>query len=75
MDAIFTALAALFALGAGYIHAGRLKSRASLVVLAILSALEGGAILLCCWTENIFLSYTGYIIFGALYAFTITVAG
>ncbi|KAI8129812.1 Folate transporter 1 [Lucilia cuprina] len=75
VDAIFTALAALFALGAGYIHGGRLKSRASLVVLAILSALEGGAILLCCWTDNIFVSYAGYIIFGALYAFTITVAG
>ncbi|KAM7362898.1 thiamine transporter 1-like [Cochliomyia hominivorax] len=75
VDAAFTALAALFALGAGYIHGSRLKSRASLVILAVLSALEGGAILLACWTENIYLSYTGYVIFGALYAFTITVAG
>lgn len=75
VDAVFTALAAISALAAGYLHAGRLKSRASLLVLTILSALEGGAILLCCWTQNIYVSYAGYIIFGALYAFTITVAG
>uniref|UniRef100_A0A1I8PS62 Uncharacterized protein n=1 Tax=Stomoxys calcitrans TaxID=35570 RepID=A0A1I8PS62_STOCA len=75
VDAIFTALAALCALVAGYIHAGRLESQASLLLLAGLSALEGGAILLICWTENIYVSYAGYIAFGALYGFIITVAG
>lgn len=75
VDTVFTALAALFALGAGYIHGNRLKGRGSLVVLAVLSALEGGAILLTCWTDNIYISYVGYILFGALYGFTITIAG
>uniref|UniRef100_A0A1L8EFP6 Putative micronutrient transporter folate transporter family n=2 Tax=Haematobia irritans TaxID=7368 RepID=A0A1L8EFP6_HAEIR len=75
VDAVFTALAAVCALVAGYIHAGRLTSQASLLLLAVLSALEGGCILLICWTQNIYVSYSGYIAFGALYGFIITVAG
>ncbi|XP_034488291.1 thiamine transporter 1 [Drosophila innubila] len=74
VDAALTALAALFALLAGYLHAGRLKSRASLLSLAVLSALEGGCVLLASWTTNIYISYLGYVLFGALYGFTITVA-
>ncbi|XP_037945015.1 thiamine transporter 1 [Teleopsis dalmanni] len=74
VDAVLTAFAALTALAAGYIHAGRFKPRASLLLLALLSALEGGAILMCCLTQNIYISYVGFIIFGVLYAFTITVA-
>lgn len=74
VDAAFTALAALFALIAGYLHAGRLKSRASLLSLAVLSVLEGGCILLATWTTNIYISYLGYVLFGGLYGFTITVA-
>lgn len=74
MDAAFTALAALFSLIAGYMHAGRLKSRASLISLAVLSVLEGGCLLLATWTNSVYISYLGYVIFGALYGFTITVA-
>ncbi|XP_053947661.1 thiamine transporter 1-like [Anastrepha ludens] len=74
VDAVLTALSALMALAAGYIHAGRLKPLQSLLVLSIFAALEGGAILLCCRTSNIYVSYVGYILFGALYAFSITVA-
>ncbi|KAH8358648.1 hypothetical protein KR093_001516 [Drosophila rubida] len=74
VDAVLTALAALCALAAGYLHTGRLRPRASLLVLSVLSALEGGSVLLCCWTENIYWSYVGFVIFGALYGFTITVA-
>lgn len=74
VDAALTALAALFALLAGYLHAGRLKSRASLLSLAMLSVLEGGCVLLASWTTNIYLSYLGYVLFGGLYGFTITVA-
>ncbi|KAL7728587.1 hypothetical protein ACLKA6_012585 [Drosophila palustris] len=74
VDAALTALAALFALLAGYLHAGRLKSRTSLLSLAVLSILEGGCVLLASWTTNIYLSYLGYVLFGALYGFTITVA-
>ncbi|XP_016983272.1 thiamine transporter 1 [Drosophila rhopaloa] len=74
VDAVLTALAALFALGAGYLHTGRLRPRTSLLILALLSAVEGGCVLICCWTEDIYWSYTGFVLFGALYGFTITVA-
>ncbi|XP_017092065.2 thiamine transporter 1 [Drosophila bipectinata] len=74
VDAVLTALAALCALAAGYLHTGRLNPRTSLLILAFLSAVEGGCVLLCCWTENIYWSYVGFILFGALYGFTITVA-
>ncbi|XP_030373995.1 thiamine transporter 1 [Scaptodrosophila lebanonensis] len=71
VDAVLTALAASCALIAGYV---RLKPLASLFVLAVLSILEGGSVLLCCWTHNIYWSYVGFVLFGALYGFTITVA-
>lgn len=74
VDAVLTALAALSALIAGYLHTGRMRPRASLFLLSVLSALEGGSILLCCWTKDIYWSYAGFIIFGGLYGFTITVA-
>lgn len=74
VDAVLTALAALCALAAGYLHTGRLNPRTSLLILAILSAVEGGCVLICCWTEDIYWSYVGFILFGALYGFTITVA-
>ncbi|XP_068156249.1 thiamine transporter 1-like isoform X2 [Drosophila tropicalis] len=74
VDAVLTALAAMMALAAGYLHTGRMKPRLSLFVLAILSALEGGAVLICCWTKDIYWSYVGFILFGGLYGFTITLA-
>lgn len=74
MDAVLTALAAACALAAGYLHAGRFNPRTSLLCLAALSTLEGGALLMCCWTTSVYVSYVGFILFGALYAFTITVA-
>lgn len=74
VDAVLTALAALSALAAGYLHSGRLRPRASLLVLSVLSALEGGSVLICCWTNDIYWSYVGFVIFGGLYGFTITVA-
>lgn len=75
VDAAFTALASLFALIAGYIHTDRLKSRTSLLILAVVTAAAGCAILLIGWTQSIYVSYAGYIIFGALYGFIITIAG
>ncbi|XP_017858689.1 PREDICTED: thiamine transporter 1 isoform X1 [Drosophila arizonae] len=74
VDAVLTALAALSALAAGYLHSGRLRPKTTLLVLSVLSALEGGSVLICCWTNDIYWSYVGFVIFGALYGFTITVA-
>ncbi|XP_017046971.1 thiamine transporter 1 [Drosophila ficusphila] len=74
VDAVLTALAALCALAAGYLHTGRLRPRASLLILAFLSAAEGGCVLICCWTNDIYWSYAGFVLFGALFGFAITVA-
>ncbi|EDV49586.1 thiamine transporter 1 [Drosophila erecta] len=74
VDAVLTALAALCALAAGYLHTGKLRPRTSLLILALLSAVEGGCVLICCWTHDIYWSYAGFVLFGALYGFTITVA-
>ncbi|XP_037732185.1 thiamine transporter 2 [Drosophila subpulchrella] len=74
VDVALTLLSAVFALLAGYFHAGRLSTRSSLLSMALLSILEGGCVLLSCWTVNIYLSYLGYVLYGGLFAFTITVA-
>lgn len=74
VDVALTLLSAVFALLAGYFHAGRLSTRSSLLSMALLSVLEGGCVLLSCWTDDIYLSYLGYVLYGGLFAFTITVA-
>ncbi|KAH8310077.1 hypothetical protein KR067_001760 [Drosophila pandora] len=74
VDAALTLLSAVFALLAGYFHAGRLSTKLSLLSMAFLSILQGGCVLLACWTNNIYLSYLGYTLYGGLFAFTITVA-
>ncbi|XP_043655598.1 thiamine transporter 2 [Drosophila teissieri] len=74
VDVALTLLSAVFALLAGYFHAGRLSTRSSLLSMALLSILEGGCVLLSCWTDDIYLSYLGYVLYGGLFAFTITVA-
>lgn len=74
VDAALTLLSAVFALLAGYFHAGRLSTKLSLLSMAFLSILQGGCVLLACWPNNIYLSYLGYTLYGGLFAFTITVA-
>ncbi|XP_001359907.2 thiamine transporter 2 isoform X2 [Drosophila pseudoobscura] len=74
VDAALTALSAVFSLLAGYFPASRLKTRTSFLTIAVLSVLQGGCILLSSWTSNIYYSYLGYVLFGGLFAFTITVA-
>lgn len=74
VDAILTFLGTIFALLAGYLHLLKFGPIGNLLLLAILSILEGLSLLLTAWTTNLYISYVGYIIFGILYAFTITVA-
>ncbi|KAH8295107.1 hypothetical protein KR018_007214 [Drosophila ironensis] len=74
VDAALTLLSAIFALLAGYFHAGRFSTRTSLLSMAFLSVLQGGCVILSCWTSNIYQSYLGYVLYGGLFAFTITVA-
>lgn len=73
VEALVTLLGAVVSLLAGYIHSGFLRPRSSLFALSILSAGQGGALLLATLTGNLIISYVGYIVFGVLYAFTITV--
>ncbi|XP_062565280.1 thiamine transporter 1-like [Armigeres subalbatus] len=73
VEATLTLLGAVVSLLAGYIHSGFLQPRSSLFALSLLSIGQGGAILLATMTSNLYISYIGYIVFGVLYAFTITV--
>uniref|UniRef100_A0A1B0BW50 Uncharacterized protein n=1 Tax=Glossina palpalis gambiensis TaxID=67801 RepID=A0A1B0BW50_9MUSC len=49
----------------------RYRQLGNLKILAVLSSLKGGTILLCCRSDNIFHSYVGFVAFGASYASTI----
>jgi hypothetical protein len=72
--AILTLLGAIASFLAGYLHTSKLTQRSGLVALVILSVLEGCAVL---WTANtslLWMSYLGYILFGVLNTFSITVA-
>lgn len=73
VEATVTLLGAIVSLLAGYIHSGFLRPRSSLFALSVLSVGQGGAILLATLTSNLIISYVGYVVFGMLYAFTITV--
>ncbi|XP_055640796.1 thiamine transporter 1-like isoform X2 [Toxorhynchites rutilus septentrionalis] len=72
VEAILTLLGAVVSLLAGYIHGSFLRPRSSLLALSVLSLGQGGAILLTSTTNQLVISYVGYIVFGILYAFTIT---
>ncbi|XP_055382527.1 thiamine transporter 1-like [Condylostylus longicornis] len=74
VEAIFTFSGAICALSAGYLHAGRLSNTSSLLFLSVLSICNGCVILFTTLQHNLYFSYGGYAIFGAIYAFSITVA-
>lgn len=74
VDAILTLLGAGLSLAAGYIFTGKTNVRASLLTLAILTIIEGLCLLLTSQTTVLYWSYAGYICFGALFTFTVTVS-
>lgn len=73
VEAVVTLLGAIVSLLAGYIHSGFLRPRSSLFALSILSLGQSAAILLATTTSSLAVCYLGYVTFGVLYAFTITV--
>ncbi|XP_058130692.1 thiamine transporter 2-like [Anopheles coustani] len=73
VEAALTLLGAIVSLLAGYLHSGFLKPRTSLLALAVLSFAAGGAMFLATKTNDLIVSYLGYMIFCVLYAFAITV--
>lgn len=74
VEAGLTLLSALVALLAGYLHNGFFNSRRSIIVLIALCMFEAIAIYTISNTTILVVSYAAYLVFGVLYAFTITVA-
>lgn len=74
VEAGLTLLSALVALLAGYLHNGFFNSRRSIIVLIALCMFEAIAIYTISNTTILAVSYAAYLVFGVLYAFTITVA-
>lgn len=74
MEATLTLTGAVVALLAGYLHGGQLTQRTILWALGFLSMVEGAALFIGARTTNLWIAYSGYLIYGILYSFTITVA-
>ncbi|XP_052859941.1 folate-like transporter 3 [Anopheles cruzii] len=72
-EAVLTLLGALSAIIAGYV-ANRIFERWALWILTVCSGLQGGLVLYSGFATNIWVAYTLYILFGALYLFMITMA-
>ncbi|GAB0099077.1 thiamine transporter 1 [Sergentomyia squamirostris] len=73
VEAGMTLLGALSALGAGYIHSSLLTDRRCTILLVFVSLINGLAIFLGAHTENLFVSYAAYLVFGVFYSFASTV--
>ncbi|GAB0099074.1 thiamine transporter 1 [Sergentomyia squamirostris] len=74
VEAGMTLLGALSALGAGYIHSSLLTNRRYIVLLSSVAIINGLAIFLGAYIENLFVSYAAYLVFGVFYSFAGTVA-
>lgn len=74
VEATLTLLGTVAALGAGLLTNERLKEKGRIWTLAILTVLSGFAILLAGLTHSRLISYFGYLIFGVIYSFLITIA-
>lgn len=75
VEAILTLCGAIVALLAGRLHAKYFKSQAvCLLILTVLAILEGLTIFLSTYANTLTVSYVGYVLFGVLYSFSITIA-
>lgn len=74
VEATLTLLGTVAALGAGLLTNERLKDKGRIWALALLTILSGFAILLAGLTHTRLISYLGYLIFGVIYSFLITIA-
>lgn len=71
-EALVTLFGAISALVAGLLNPKHVEAW-DVWILMICSAIQGGAILIAALTSNVFVSYSTYILFGALYHFMITI--
>lgn len=72
-DALLKLFGAVFALIAGYYNAGRFNKYLSFIVLGVVALIEAGAVFMISWTTNLNVSYGGYVVFGGVYGFAVTV--
>lgn len=73
VDATVTLLGTVAALGAGYLRSDLLNQRGRLFMLSILTIICGSLIFVLALTHVRMVSYLGYIGFGMIYAFLITI--
>lgn len=74
VEATLTLLGKFAALCAGLLTNQRLKEKGRIWTLAILTIVSGFSILLACLSHTRMISYLGYLIFGVIYSFLITIA-
>lgn len=74
VEAALTLFGTIVALGAGYLTNERLGQKKRLWTLSILTIISGFAVLLAAMTHLRWVSYLGYLIFGVIYSFLITIA-
>lgn len=71
-DALLTLFGAIFALVAGYYNAARYHKYLSFLLLSVVALVEAGAVFMISWTTNLYVSYVGYVVFGGVYGFAVT---
>ena len=75
VEAILTLCGAIVSLLAGRLHVKYLKSqKICLLLLTVLAIFEGITILVATYANTLIISYVGYVLFGVLYSFSITIA-
>lgn len=73
VEALVTLFSAIVTLFAERIQRFLLLNRSNLMILTILTTLEGLSLMLAAKTTSLYVSYIGYMLFCSLYAFTITI--
>lgn len=73
VEALVTLFSAIVTLFAEKIQRLLLQNRSNLLILSVLTMLEGLSLVLAAKTTNLYVSYLGYMSFCTLFAFTITI--
>lgn len=73
VEALVTLFSAIVTLFAERIQKFLFLNRNNLVILTLLTGLEGFSLILAAKTTNLYVSYVGYMLFCTLFAFTITI--
>ncbi|XP_055587458.1 thiamine transporter 1-like [Uranotaenia lowii] len=72
VEAVLTLMASIAAFSAGFVPQRLLQLNATLLSLSAIAIVQGVGLLIATVTHNLIVSYAGYIVFGILHMFTIT---